>query len=54
MCIDCWGGRYELQPIRDFRDIPMQFCHRCGERTQVSYGVPVCLACDDRFAQLAA
>ena len=46
MCIDCWRSEYESSPIRDYRDIPMQFCHRHGEGAQVSFGAPQCLTHD--------
>ncbi len=54
MCIDCWSDNYQCLPIRNFRDSSMRFCHRCGSREQITYGAPLCSACDQQSSLAVA
>ena len=53
MCVHCWRSDYESRPIRDFRDVSMQFCHQCGMGARVSFGSPQCSAHDEEDSQFA-
>ena len=53
MCVHCWRSDYELLPIRDYRDVSMPFCHRCGKRASVSFGDPQCSAHDEEDSRIA-
>ena len=51
MCLLCWLAEYEGQPIAEFRDELMAYCHGCGEQEEeVTFGSPLCQACEEDSA----
>ena len=50
MCVGCWDTYRDL-PIWAFRDDPTSFCHGCGGEVHgISFGSPLCGACEEIYA----